>query len=171
MLLQVKMTISSLLGCVSHTTQHQAGAHRQHQAVFAVGNTYHLSEHTAGYLTMLLQVKVKACSLLGRLPTYLRKTDEELKEGIRPSSLYVTLRLGAHGEDLGLPCRTRYAEAGLEECLWDSWLHHTVKVCHVKLPLTASQYQAEAGVLLGMLRGLRHTYIGTPLLTRATPSA
>ncbi|KAK9811578.1 hypothetical protein WJX72_006428 [[Myrmecia] bisecta] len=87
-----------------------------------------------------LQFRVRVDKLLGRLPAYLDCTPEDLVEGVRPSSLYVVGQLCAHGEVLGLPSRSRYAEAGLQDCTWGTWLAFPVKYRdlpqHAQLALT-----------------------------------
>ena len=61
---------------------------------------------------LLLQFKVKVDSLLGaRPPLTGQVSDTATPEETRPSALYVEGQLSAYGEVLGLPARTRYAEA------------------------------------------------------------
>ncbi len=73
------------------------------------------------------QVKVKLQGLQGCLNA--NPTSGGMRE--RPLAVYAEASLAAQGEVLGLPCRTRWAEAGVPgdaACIWDAWLVFPVKV-------------------------------------------
>lgn len=75
----------------------------------------------------LLQVKVKVQGLQGCLNAKpgLASTRE------RPLAVYAEAVLASQGGLLGLPCRTRWAEAGVPDdaaCSWDAWLVFPIKV-------------------------------------------
>jgi hypothetical protein len=73
------------------------------------------------------QVQLRVDRLVGCLPAY-RDAIKANLPGVRPSALYVEAQLCEHGETLGIPARTCYAEADLAGCSWDTWLTLPTKV-------------------------------------------